>query len=360
MAVGLSSSEAQMYLDKLTLELGMSDVSIGCINSTKNVTLTGNESQLDVLQELLHGKSIFARKLNVGVAYHSPYMNTVAEEYRALIENLEPGIPVGGCNTMLSSVTGRTIKVSDLSEAKYWVQNMVSPVKFAEAMSNMLPQTAKRSKKLGARKSTITVNVLLELGPHSALQGPVRDILTSTQNSDIKYMSALTRQVSALATSLDMAGRLYCLGCPLNFRAIHLSSQQHADAQSVLTDLPEYPFNHTQSYWHESRLSKGYRFRKNPRNLLLGTTVPDWNPLEARWRNIIKASENPWIEHHKVSECPIAVRVVLIEKDERLLPLSRSRYGCDGNRSRETNGQKGKPNSRIFLPRHNFSHSTQN
>lgn len=41
---------------------------------------------------------------------------------------------------------------------------------------------------------------------------------------------------------------------------------------------------------------------------LLGTMVPDWNPLEARWRIIIKASENPWIEHDKVREKCIVLR----------------------------------------------------
>ena len=68
----------------------------------------------------------------------------------------------------------------------------------------------------------------------------------------------------------------------------------------MLIDLPGYPSNHSQTYWLESRISKGFRFRQRPPYELLGTTVRDWNPLEPRWRHFIRESENPWIHDHKV------------------------------------------------------------
>lgn len=66
----------------------------------------------------------------------------------------------------------------------------------------------------------------------------------------------------------------------------------------MLTDLPAYPFNHSQHYWFESRLSRNFRFRKHARHELLGTPVADWNPMEAKWRNYIKVAEHPWIRDH--------------------------------------------------------------
>lgn len=346
MTVGLSVAEAQAYIDKLTHEDEKSATVIACINSPKNVTLSGPQAQLDVLQAILDKKSLFARKLKVGVAYHSPYMNNVAKEYHSLIENIDPGLPIGGRITMISSVTGQIIDLTDLTKADYWVQNMVSTVKFADAVSKIILQTRNRPKKLGARRSLVTVDILLELGPHSTMQGPLRDILTGMKNTAIPYISALARHTSALTTSLEMAGRLYCLGCSLNVGAIQVADENGVGSQHVLPDLPEYPFNHAQSYWHESRLSREFRFRKHPRNLLLGTTVPDWNPLEARWRNIIKASENPWIEYHKVSEKLSSNVLFLISKDEWLLSLSRSRHDRDGSRGCKTNGQ-----ARVLSPR---------
>ena len=84
---------------------------------------------------------------------------------------------------------------------------------------------------------------------------------------------------------LETVGRLHCIGYSTDVKKAFGFS---GDRRKCLTDLPEYPFDHSKSYWHESRLSKSHRFRKYARNDLLGNRVFDWNPLEARWRNIIR------------------------------------------------------------------------
>jgi zearalenone synthase, highly reducing iterative type I polyketide synthase len=70
----------------------------------------------------------------------------------------------------------------------------------------------------------------------------------------------------------------------------------------ILPDIPSYPFDHSKGYWFESRL--GNHFRTFPQNKLdlLGKPVADWNPLEAKWRNVIRVSEMPWVEDHVVSQ----------------------------------------------------------
>ena len=69
----------------------------------------------------------------------------------------------------------------------------------------------------------------------------------------------------------------------------------------MLVDLPSYPFDHSKTYWRESRISKGYRFRKVVRHELLGTPVSDWNKNNAIWRNWIRLSENPWVKDHRIT-----------------------------------------------------------
>lgn len=302
MAVGLSAADAQASLDGFAEKHGRHSIVIGCINGPQNVTLSGSETQIASLQVLLDKEKVFTRKLLVSVAYHSPQMDVVSGQYRSLINDLKSGEPLDGSPVMISSITGKMVGRDNLIQGEYWVKNMVSPVRFLDALLGVLSQTPNLSKKLGAHRNATTVHHLLEIGPHSALRGPVKEILTSVKSKEITYNTVLIRHVSALTTSLEMAGHLYCLGYPLNFTGIQLSGGDRQGVQLALTDLPEYPFNHTQKYWHESRLSKNFRFRKHPRHLFLGTTVPDWNPLEARWRNMIKASENPWVLDHKVSE----------------------------------------------------------
>ena len=46
--------------------------------------------------------------------------------------------------------------------------------------------------------------------------------------------------------------------------------------------------------------------RKYAKSDLLGVTFPDWNPLEARWRNIIRKLENPWIKDHQINGVAIS------------------------------------------------------
>ena len=78
-------------------------------------------------------------------------------------------------------------------------------------------------------------------------------------------------------------------------------NKQDSKAHSIafLVDTPEYPFDHSQLYWHESRLS---RLRGAVPRDLLGIRATDWNPLEPRWRKTLNIEEMPWIADHVVGK----------------------------------------------------------
>ena len=306
-AVALSESQVLPYLDKVATVFGEHDLHVACINSPKNVTVSGGNVQVEYLQENLERESIFARRLKVNVAYHSPRMNAIASKYLALIKNLQPGEPVPRSATFISSVTGTRLSALELCQGEYWRNNMVSPVRFAEALGHIQFRPLKSIfKKLdGSHKNIAVAHDVLEIGPHSALQTAIQDTLrTRSRGSDVGYTSILRRNFSALDTTLEMGGRLHCSGHPVN---LHRLNRLDGDSSNcfknltALTDLPEYPFDHSQTYWHENRTSKGFRFRNAPRLDLLGSPVAEWNTSEARWRNVIKVSEMPWIEDHRVN-----------------------------------------------------------
>lgn len=306
-AIPLSESQVLPYLDQVALKFGERDLHVACINSPKNVTVSGGEAHVNYLQEILEGRSIFARKLKVDVAYHSPRMNAIASEYLALIKDLEPGESAPRPVTYISSVTGTRLSAPDLCHGEYWCKNMVSPVRFAEALGHIEFHPVKNfTKKLdGSHRNIAAAHDLLEIGPHSALQTSIRDTLrTKVRGSNVGYISMLRRKFSAIDTTLEMVGRLHCSGHSVNLHRSNRAdgdSLDHSDPLVAIIDLPEYPFDHSKTYWHESRTSKGFRFRKSPRLDLLGSPVADWNPLEARWRNVIKVSEVPWIEDHRIN-----------------------------------------------------------
>lgn len=147
----------------------------------------------------------------------------------------------------------------------------------------------------------VGINYLLEVGPHGAMRRAVKETLDalSQPTSVVIYDSLLTRDVSAAETANRATGRLFCSGYPLNLNAVNGITDEATAA--MLVDLPEYPFNHSQRYWFESRISKNIRFREHARNDLLGVQVPDWNPSEARWRMYLRLSDNEWLRDHKIS-----------------------------------------------------------
>lgn len=303
-AISLSEPEIQQYFTEIATQFGSSRLAVGCVNSPANVTETGDEECVDALKVRMDSKQNFARKLQVNTAYHSQHMNLIASKYLSLIQNIVPidcepaekKMPV-----MISSVTGLYVPRSDLSQSGYWVDNLVSKVRFSEAISQMWSYSSQKNANINFTPHIALPHHLIEIGPHSTLRRPIMEILSGIEISDeIGYDSALAQGISALQSTLNLAGHLYCKGHKINITAINSPELRPSNLQT-LSDLPKYPFNHAQSYWLESRFSKNFRFRRHARHELLGLQTPDQNPLEAKWRNTIRLAENPWIKDHKVS-----------------------------------------------------------
>ena len=283
MSVGVSESAIRPFLEELSLRFQHKSICVACINSPRSITVSGDPDQIDVLKTILDEQQIFVRKLRVDVAYHSPHMLEIAAEYLAQIKDLEPGESLLYGPVMISSVTGEKIAGRDLGQGEYWVQNLISPVNFSQALAKLCePQTNTRKKLDLSHLKTTRMHDLVEIEPHSALQRPVRDILKETNSTEIGYHSLLVRKDSALSTVLRVADQLYCAGYVVDLASVNQLGTQSSGHPRILTDLPQYPFDHSQSYWHESKLSTEFRFRQHGRLNLFGAPVPDWNPLEPR------------------------------------------------------------------------------
>ena len=302
MSVGLSDDDVKPYLDQVSSQFGYRDVMVGCINSPKNVTVTGDEAQVNLLKSLLEKNLIFVRKLQVDVAYHSPHMDDIATEYLRSIKDLQRGDFTVDISTMISTVTGQMLSLDNMQESGYWVKNMTSPVRFSDALMLIEPAAGKTSTKAPwTIAGKVLLDDLLEIGPHSTLKGPIREHLIAYDIKNINYSSILLRSVSAIDTLLNVVGGLHCAGYEIDICKINRFGKMANHGEMVLPNLPEYPFDHSRSYWHESRFTKqGWRLRKYPRLDLLGSPVSDWNPLHPTWRNIIRLSETPWVQDHKV------------------------------------------------------------
>ena len=201
---------------------------------------------------------------------------------------------------MISSVTRDVATAEELSNPDYWVRNMTSTVEFHAAFTRLLGQLNKKPRKQLSKntKQGLQVTDVLEIGPHSALQSPVRDCLQAFSAAKKPlHTSSLVRNQDASIALLKAVGTLHCSGYPLDLLA---ANNLEKSPKATPSNMPRYPFNHKQSHWTESRLSKNFRFRKFARHDLLGTRSLDWNPQVAQWRNVIRLAEMPWLEDHKI------------------------------------------------------------
>ena len=111
---------------------------------------------------------------------------------------------------MISSVTSRSA-ADEALDADYWVRNMVSPVQFSAALAHLCTPEPKGKKKGQRRARGGAVNILVELGPHAALGGPVKQILaasSSLSKAGITYLPALLRNKDGAETMLSLAASL--------------------------------------------------------------------------------------------------------------------------------------------------------
>lgn len=299
MSVNLSEVQAQRYLNSDV----NGDVHIACVNSPSNVTLSGHSVALQRLEEKLSAEGVFARRLNTPLGYHSPIMQEIANEYlESLGDSLEPGETVAKGILMISSVVGEKANRHALSTGQYWVDNLVSPVRFADALEYLVLSAPRADGLLVGCASNF-----LEVGPHGALRRPLLDTVNPlSAGKTIEYLSALSRfdGMTPAKMIMEVVGRLFASGqCPAE---TVLAANQPVE-ETYLVDLPQYPFDHSLSQIHryESRLSREWRLREGHKgSALLGIPSVDNNPLQPSWRKVLSISELPWIGEHVVSGVP--------------------------------------------------------
>ena len=285
LAVGLSREQAATEID--ALQLGNS-IQVGCINSPENVTVTGDHVSIHVLASKLHSRGIFARELKTGgKAYHSHHMLALGPKLEELLLPYlrQSPTPTSSIQNVrfLSTVTGDFKNAS--FDSKYWRINMESPVLFSDAIQRLLLDGETH---------------LVEVGPHSALELPLKQIYTSCgfKQNQIPYSTMLSRGKNAAESALNLVGSLYSHGLQIPFEKI--SSEAISGQARVVADLPPYPWSYKKLLWKEPRASLQLRTRKHPRHELLGSIQATGDDHTLQWRNILRLRDVPWLEGHKL------------------------------------------------------------
>jgi acyl transferase domain-containing protein len=283
LAVGVSPEKVQEYLKN-----SEAFVQIACYNSPDSITLSGTLPELEAVKTRLQKDGHFARMLQVNLAYHSKYMADIGDQYETLLQHsCEPPLPGDDGVTMYSSVTGHRMDATS-TDIKYWKSNMVSPVRFEQACSEMI-------------SSRESANLLIEIGPSGALAGPIAQIKKALPGggTNIKYCAAAKRGPDSVMSMFGVAGQLFIAGGDVVMSEVNKDDSDF-ERPAVIMDLPNYVWNHSVKYWHESEASKDWRFRQFPHHDLLGSKIlgTSWNAPS--WKKILNVVDVPWLKDHRM------------------------------------------------------------
>ncbi|MBO0655920.1 SDR family NAD(P)-dependent oxidoreductase [Streptomyces triculaminicus] len=267
-ALGLDEREARELLTPFDGHL-----ELAAVNGPRDVTVSGPVDAVRELGEVLAGRGVPFRELDIDHAFHSAAMDVIEQPLLRGLTELVAGTPQV---PMYSTVTGEPVGAGEL-DARYWWHNARRPVRFADALG--------RSVRAGAAAVVV-------IAPQPALTASVTRIITDAQSGQIPVVPCMQRQGSAVEQVRRAAARLLAADtCALE------RTDRFFTRPGAVADLPTYPWQR-ERYWngtpeHWIRTS-GDGVLVHP---LLGERAPVLEPV---WHTAVERTRTPWLADHRV------------------------------------------------------------
>ena len=182
-------------------ELGEGDDIVPAIDSSPSSCVVSGLS--DVVCEFAeHGKDrgMKVTKVKTDIAFHSPSLNELVEPLSdSLANGLEPRRPsLKLYSTSLSDPTSQ-----DLRDTKYWINNMIKPVRLTQAITAAVAD--------GFR-------IFLEVSTHPIISHSIEETLLSTTPEDFAIFPTMKRGEPADLSILLSIASLHCVGVPVSWK----------------------------------------------------------------------------------------------------------------------------------------------
>nr|WP_078531144.1 type I polyketide synthase [Streptomyces sp. PsTaAH-124] len=194
---------------------------IAALNSPQSTVISGAEAEVQAIAQHFAAQGRKTKQLTVSHAFHSPLMEPVLEEFRAVAESLtyeRPRIP------FVSTVTGESV-TDELTTPAYWTEHIRKPVRLTDALAQL------------ARTGT---SVFLEIGPDAVLTA-----LGPATHDDATYIAAQRRDRGEERELAAALGVLYATGRRVDWAA------HFAGTGARRVDLPTYAFE-KRHFWLEA------------------------------------------------------------------------------------------------------------
>ncbi|WP_344126137.1 type I polyketide synthase, partial [Saccharopolyspora halophila] len=290
--LSVTATEAEV-LPQLT-----DQVSIAAINGPNAVVVSGAEDAVAALESSFAAEGRKTKRLSVSHAFHSPLMEPVLEDFRAVVAALSlaaPQIP------LVSTVTGEQVRLERVTSADYWVEHVRRTVRFADSARWMHEHG---------------VTTFLELGPDGVLSAMTQECVDAIA---LPATRSGRPEVEAITTALAHA---HVRGANVNW------AEYFASTGARRVDLPTYAFQRKR-FW-----PKGGGFGLNdPRAAGLGTahhpllsaavSLADSDGVLFTGR--LARQSHPWLVDHAINGAVLLPGTAFVE----LAIRAGDEVGCD-------------------------------
>ncbi|MFT7834574.1 type I polyketide synthase [Saccharothrix sp. BKS2] len=267
-------------------------VGLAAVNGPTAVVVSGAADAVDELAVKFEGRRM--KRLAVSHAFHSPLMEPMLEEFRAVAEQIAYRVPA---TPVVSTLTGVLAEGRDLVTADYWVRHVRQAVRFHDAVSDLAGRGVTR---------------FLEVGPDG--------VLTGTAQVDGTLVAAQRKGRGEAATAVLAVAGLHVTGADVDWAAFY------AERGGRRVDLPTYAFQRRR-YWMDGSTeagdvaSTGLRAAEHPL-LVATTTLPDTDGLIVT--GLLSRHTHPWLVDHDLGGVVVFPGAGLVE----LALQAGARAGC--------------------------------
>ncbi|MEU9489646.1 type I polyketide synthase, partial [Streptomyces decoyicus] len=297
--VSLQASEAEVVP---LLEGHEQRVSIAAVNGPQSVVVSGEESAVAEIAGRFESDGRKAKRLQVSHAFHSPLMEPMLDEFRAVAESLafeEPRIP------MVSNVTGELATPQELMSPDYWVRHVREAVRFADGIRRLADNEVTR---------------FLEIGPDGTLTAMAQGCLDD--DVDHLLVPALRKDRPEVTGLLTALGHAYARGVPVDWATLFAGTAAHR------VELPTYAFQH-QRYWlglaHTNATNLGSAGLQAAEHPFLAATVTLADSHSVVFTGRLSAQDHPWLADHVVHGSLLVPGTAFLE----LALRAADQAGCD-------------------------------
>ncbi|MBB4689251.1 acyl transferase domain-containing protein/NADPH:quinone reductase-like Zn-dependent oxidoreductase/short-subunit dehydrogenase/acyl carrier protein [Amycolatopsis jiangsuensis] len=253
---------------------------IASVNGARSVVVSGEEAAVLATVDALG--EVRSKRLTVSHAFHSPLMEPMLAEFRAVAQSLtyhRPTVP------LVSGLTGAPV-TDEVCDPDYWVRHVREPVRFADSLSSL---------------RTAGVRTFVEIGPDAALT-PMADPAAGEA-----WLPVLRRERHEPTTLVTAVAGLHVRGGHVDWPAFFSGTGAN------LVDLPAYPFQRTRLWLDGAVTDAAGLGQSTVEHPLLGAALERAGDDGVVLTGRVSRRSHPWLADHVVAGSTLVPGTALVE-----------------------------------------------